>query len=1258
MKRILSLLIAVLMIMGLVPAFSLAAEPATEDENAAINAEGSNLEFSFTYHHQWEVHYDEDDNPDYLMFSSPDSDSADDNDQAYAYVTVNMTAGQTFRGYYRVAADGVGTDDVYLRYYDEDDEGYIQVYGDENVATTDWKEMGVVAPEDGEYQFRITADFDSLPIDTPRTIDFMGFEVIDDERTYTISYVDYRTLETFHTEEVKPFAKVTLIDEAAAPVHPGFVFSYWDYEGYLDCITSDMTVYAMYRRAASVNESLDFSAIDLPEGTVFTNDETYPWTAELVDGIPTLVSGNREMDDSASTLSITVPAVDTHHLTFEYRVSSEEGYDEFFVSINGEIQYYDSGDSGWQTCIIPIGADMLSEGALTFDLVYEKDVSVSSNEDCVYVRNIEFKDIMATYTYIDGVSGETLKTEEVLSGSEPNYPEPVPVHEGMVFETWTESSDGYDRIYTARYLTVFDEAGNIEGGNLTIFEFYRVYYSVSDADLEWPAASLASAETEEGRSYIQLNWDESFDDPDYDVAPIVRIERPDLSSYTNPVLQFDFRIHEGTLAVEYYAINGTSGGLVNLYGCEEDGWQTVRIPLDKGSLLSIEFTAYTVGYIPFSEGALFDLDNICIVEEETEMVEVTIKADNESLSPETSTLFVPKYSYIDPYDYIGNWSEYTAFGFTENVRQITSDMTLYRRVLSNDLSAVLEEGSELAISTPYAVESLAFDIKTDEQGVAYLDLISRADAVKGGGSYALELQQENLTTDGSWICLDVKVGEGTSLSLYSSRDYWYSRVQVSPAYGEWVTLYLDATTYDLFNVGIQVEYGSAPDFQIKNIRYGQPQLCTLTIVSSLDETEVLGSYELLDGRIVDLMDLGAEELIYMIPDGYAISDVSSLRSIRIDGDTKVVLPLEAAIDVDEALNAPDKEIEFYNFPICQFTVETDGDRLVAVSNEGAMSFYDAWEYTSRIQTGWLELRMGDVISFEYKLPSISEGMSAYVSFVDDYDNSESYALEVTDEYRTFTWTVPEDGEYEIQLGYVEEAEEDGSIIRSLDTLGYKIYLDNFKIVPSTDEPVRGVYGQTLAECTFPENYSPVDGSLVLDVLNDGAEVLYTAPEGEKIYSSGVATAEVIILPRNLDSDAITVKGISRNGVVGDIALPEGYEWADAEAAITAYATELEIEGKISVEGLDEYNYTYSATPDEEGKIPVKILLTAYPLGDADLNGDIAAADAAEVLRHTVQLITLEGLGLEAGNVVPADPATNSADAAEILRFVVQLIDSF
>ncbi|MDO4565527.1 MAG: hypothetical protein Q4C04_07935 [Clostridia bacterium] len=76
-------------------------------------------------------------------------------------------------------------------------------------------------------------------------------------------------------------------------------------------------------------------------------------------------------------------------------------------------------------------------------------------------------------------------------------------------------------------------------------------------------------------------------------------------------------------------------------------------------------------------------------------------------------------------------------------------------------------------------------------------------------------------------------------------------------------------------------------------------------------------------------------------------------------------------------------------------------------------------------------------------------------------------------------------------------------------------------------------------------------------------------------------------------------------------------------------------------------------------ITVAPVYTRGLYGDADCSGEIAAADAAAVLRFTVRLQDLSELGRLQGDVTaPYDGSPNSADAAQILRWCVRLITEF
>ncbi len=109
-------------------------------------------------------------------------------------------------------------------------------------------------------------------------------------------------------------------------------------------------------------------------------NSTKKWTVTTLDGEQVLMSGNKKKDNTSSTLQLTFTS-DTH-VTFEYKVSSEEKYDKCTITL-GSTTLVDgeSGDQGWKT----LETDVKFKDVLT--VVYEKDSGGDKNGDCVYLRN-------------------------------------------------------------------------------------------------------------------------------------------------------------------------------------------------------------------------------------------------------------------------------------------------------------------------------------------------------------------------------------------------------------------------------------------------------------------------------------------------------------------------------------------------------------------------------------------------------------------------------------------------------------------------------------------------------------------------------------------------------------------------------------------------------------------------------------------------------------------------------------------------------
>ena len=107
-----------------------------------------------------------------------------------------------------------------------------------------------------------------------------------------------------------------------------------------------------------------------------TNDATYAFVE--TDGV--LQSTNKGHSSSSSYV---ITANTTITITFEYNVSSESGYDKFYIYHNTTQKVVKSGTSNSYTSY----SITLNEGdTLTFK--YTKDGSQSSGDDCCYIKNL------------------------------------------------------------------------------------------------------------------------------------------------------------------------------------------------------------------------------------------------------------------------------------------------------------------------------------------------------------------------------------------------------------------------------------------------------------------------------------------------------------------------------------------------------------------------------------------------------------------------------------------------------------------------------------------------------------------------------------------------------------------------------------------------------------------------------------------------------------------------------------------------------
>ena len=129
---------------------------------------------------------------------------------------------------------------------------------------------------------------------------------------------------------------------------------------------------------------LDY-ALNAENGTLhFTTSSQYPFTGVIKDGRAAAVSGNAGRDSSSSSVALTLEMQAGETLSFDYRVSSESGYDKFTFSVNNSQKFEKSGEQGWQNYTFTAS----SAGSYSFIWKYEKDYSVASGSDCAWLDEV------------------------------------------------------------------------------------------------------------------------------------------------------------------------------------------------------------------------------------------------------------------------------------------------------------------------------------------------------------------------------------------------------------------------------------------------------------------------------------------------------------------------------------------------------------------------------------------------------------------------------------------------------------------------------------------------------------------------------------------------------------------------------------------------------------------------------------------------------------------------------------------------------
>ncbi|MBN1599643.1 MAG: hypothetical protein JW894_15215 [Bacteroidales bacterium] len=252
----------------------------------------------------------------------------------------------------------------------------------EDIVIVDGSTQGLsVIPSNNESTFLIPVDKYSITVrDLSGTtlIQFPGVDIVENETAVLRSGTDHRLIRiTNNTEE--RLGLFSLQEQyLGLTIDPGRTSENYPVPSSADSLllinfarTKTKTI--TYALSVTVNELDDY------QYNSFEMDSVWPMIDETTYESPDIT--HQEQTTMRIRLINSEPAV----LSFEYNVSSEEGYDIFRFSANGEDKLGDiSGESGWV-----IYSMSFDPGTHSLEWVYSKDVSRDVGRDNVRIRNLE-----------------------------------------------------------------------------------------------------------------------------------------------------------------------------------------------------------------------------------------------------------------------------------------------------------------------------------------------------------------------------------------------------------------------------------------------------------------------------------------------------------------------------------------------------------------------------------------------------------------------------------------------------------------------------------------------------------------------------------------------------------------------------------------------------------------------------------------------------------------------------------------------------
>ncbi len=361
----------------------------------------------------------------------------------------------------------------------------------------------------------------------------------------------------------------------------------------------------------------------------------------------------------------------------------------------------------------------------------------------------------------------------------------------------------------------------------------------------------------------------------------------------------------------------------------------------------------------------------------------------------------------------------------------------------------------------------------------------------------------------------------------------------------------------------------------------------------------------------------------------------------------------------EAVNVEGGSLEFGTSAEYSFVPVAEGDRLIAKTNNAGRG------NTTAVLLTTIRMAEGDTLSFDYFYSSETD-YDYYYFKVNDVEY-QKYADTNMTGFSSYTFTAPEAGLYHFEWSYVkDELTDGGSDCVKLDNVAFSGTIEppapelnevaftisadgvRFGDVATVSVDCAPVTAPQIAhrgriEINFPTAF--VAGGLGIYAELIPGELLERIEAAGGTYTLGINELEPIEstghgrYPESIFVEFECAAGVEMSGnlfnYTATVSNTFGSETFPFEVELTIYSSSL----------------TYIEN-DKNYEVPVSVNNSVFEvaprLGDVNLDGSVTIADALEVMRHAIEVLTLEGASLDAADM-NGDGVIGLPDAILIAR---------